>query len=217
MSNTYAVEDLVNQAARSAGVPLRVEEIFEGSDLSRVALEVFGQARDELIASREWSFTRRTVALTLLKGPPPAGGYNFAQPWSAIYPRPGYLYEYAYPSDALDIRAIYPAPYGNMPDSDPVPQVWSVDDDPTPVLVGSPPTSVSGPEAKVIYCNATNAMANYRAQVTNVTLWPPVFIAAFVASLGKKLAVAFGPNPQIDQQLAGEAAAVTTGAAMVRG
>lgn len=210
-----SVEDIINQALRSGGLPMRIEEIYEGSDAARVALEVYGQARDELLDLRDWSFSRRTVPLELLKGPPPDGGYNFATPWSNIYPAPGFLYEYAYPVDCLDLRAILQQP-GPMPDLDPLPTLWRVDNDPSPIVSGNPPVA-SGPSAKVIYCNTTDALATYRARVTDPTQFDTGFTAALVASLGKKFSSAFGAQPQAEQQEGQEAVGIAAFASSLRG
>lgn len=191
---SYTVENLVNLGLRDAGIPLRINDIYEGSEAAKTALEIYGLCRDYLIDSKEWSFSRRRVTLTLLKGPPPDGGYNFAQPWTNIYPAPGFLYEYAYPSDTITLRAII-APPGMMPDLDPLPALWRIDNDQTPVVSGSPPTA-AGPAARVILCNTTNAMAIYWARITDPAQWDdPGFVEALVDALGKKFAVAFGQNP----------------------
>jgi hypothetical protein len=213
MANSYAVEDIVNQAARAAGVPMRTQDIYEGSDLSRVALELYGQSRDELLDLRDWSFSRRTVALTLLKGPPPAGGYNFAQPWSNLYPAPGFLFEYSYPADVLDVRSIY-APPGPMPDLDPLPALWRVDNDPTPNIVDG---IAVGPAAKVIYCNLVDALMNYRAQITDPGTFDTGFTTSLIQSLGKKFAKAFGQPPQETQADTAEAISTANIASSLRG
>lgn len=210
-----SVEDIWNQAFRAAGLPLRVNEAFEGSDGARVALELYQQARDELLDLKDWSFNRHTAPLTLLKGPPPDGGYSFAQPWSNIYPAPGWLYEYAYPADMVDLRAII-APPGPMPDLDPLPALWRVDNDATPNVIGDPPAAV-GPEAKVIYCNVTSALAVYRSRVTNPTIFDPGFTAALVALLGKRFAVAFGAGVDVQREDAAEAVATAQAQSDVRG
>lgn len=210
-----SVEDIVNQGFRAAGLPLRVEEMLEGSDGSRVALELYGQARDELLDLKDWSFNRQTAPLILLKGPPPAGGYNFAQPWSNLYPAPGFLYEYAYPTNAVDLRAVIPQP-GLMPDLDPRPAVWRVDNDPTPNVSGDPPVA-AGPEAKVIYCNVTDAIAIYRSRVTNPAIFDPGFTAALVALLGKRFAVAFGAGVDVQREDMAEAVGIAQAQSDVRG
>jgi len=211
-----SVEDLVNQGFRAAGLPLRLNDIYEGSDGAKVALELYGQARDELLDAEDWSFNRHTAPLTLLKGPPPPGGYSYAQPWSNLYPAPEWLYEYSYPGDCVDLRAIERPPIGPMPDVDPIPQVWRVDNDSTPNVSGDPPVA-SGPEAKVIYCNVTDAMAIYRSRVTNPAIFDPGFTAALVALLGKRFATAFGADVNTQRELAGEAVATINTQSDVRG
>ena len=208
------IEDIMNQALRSGGLPLRIEEVYEGSDASRVMLELYGQCRDELLDAKDWSFNRQTEPITLLKGPPPAGGYSFAEPWSDIYPAPGWLYEYAYPAMAVDLRAIVPPPRGPMPDLDPRPAVWRVDNDATPNIVDG---VAVGPPAKVIYCNITDALAVYRARVTDPQIFDPGFIAALVSLLGKRAAVAFGANPETAKEQLAEAIATTNEQSDVRG
>lgn len=208
-----SVEDIWNQAFRAAGLPLRVNEAFEGSDGARVALELYSQARDELLDLEDWSFNRHTMPLVLLKGPPPAGGYTFAQPWSNLYPAPPFLYEYGYPGDAIDLRAVIPYP-GSMPDLDPRPAVWRVDNDATPNIVDGVAT---GPEAKVIYCNVTNAIAIYRSRVTNPAIFDPGFTAALVALLGKRFAVAFGADVDKQREDTAEALAIAKAQSDVRG
>lgn len=210
---TIAIEDVINQGLRAGGVPLRINDVFEGSEAAKIALEIFQQSRDELITADEWSFSRRTVSLTLLKGPPPPGGYTPATPWSTIYPIPPFLFEYGYPSDCLDLRAIVPQP-GMMPDLDPVPAVFRVDDDPVPNVSGN---TASGPPQKVILCNLPGAIGVYRAQITDPSSWDPGFTAALVASLGRKFAKALGTDPQANQQNTAEAMSTAAAATQVRG
>lgn len=208
-----SVTDIINQALRAGGVPMRVEEMYEGSDAARVALELFGQCRDELLDAKDWSFNRRTEALVLLKGPPPNGGYSYANPWSNLYPAPGFLYEYSYPSDMLDLRAVIQQP-GPMPDLDPLPTLWRVDNDPTPNIVDG---VAVGPEAKVIYCNVTNALAVFRSRVVNPSIFDPGFTASLVALLGKRFAVAFGADVTKQREDMAEANATIQVQSDVRG
>jgi hypothetical protein len=208
-----SVEDLCNMALRACGLPLRINDIYDGSDASKVALELYGQCRDALLDAEDWSFNRHTAPLVLLKGPPPPGGYNYAQPWSNLYPAPEWLYEFSYPDDMIDLRAIIPPP-GPMPDLDPVPAVWRVDNDSTPNIVEG---VAVGPPAKVIYCNITNALAVYRSRVTNPALFDPGFIDALVATLGKRFASAFGYEVNQQREMAGEAVGTVNMQSDVRG
>jgi hypothetical protein len=128
---------------------------------------------------------------------------------------PGFLYEYVYPSDMIDLRAII-SPPGPMPDLDPLPALWRIDNDPLP-NVGGQYATPSGPPAKVILCNTTDAIAIYRAQVTDPNTWEPGFIQALVASLAKKFAAAFGEPLQEVMKDANEASVTATVDSVERG
>ena len=207
-----SVEQVVNQALMEAGRTRRIAYIYEGSEEAKVAIELYGQTRDELLRGSDWSFSRKVLTLTLLKGPPPDGGYNFTTPWTTAYPYPGFLYEYSYPSDCLDLRAIL-APPGSMPDLDPLPALWRVDNDPVPVVTNG---VAAGPPAKVILCNTSYAQAVYRAQITDPTLWEPGFVATLVATLAAKFAKAFGQVAEAKEDI-GEAVMVGRAADGTRG
>ena len=211
-----SVEDLCNMALRAAGLPMRINDVYDGSDASKVALELYSQCRDSLLDVEDWSFNRHTAPLVLLKGPPPNGGYGPANPWSNLYPAPEWLYEYSYPADMIDLRAIVQQP-GNMPDLDPLPAQWRVDNDSFPIIAPGPPPVATGPPAKVIYCNVTDALAVYRSRVTNPALYDPGFIDSLVATLGKRFASAFGYEVNQQREMAGEAVGTVNLQSDVRG
>lgn len=188
------IVDIVNQALREVGWQRPIAEFYEGSRAARVALDIFGQTRDELLDAGEWPFARRAnVALTLLKGPPPPGGYDPGTPWNNTYPPPGWLYEYLYPDDMLELRAILPSP-GAMWDLNPQPQLWRVDNDNSLVDNAGQPTA----QKKVILCNVAGALATYSAQITDPNLWEPGFIATLVKALKAKFALALQSGNALD-------------------
>ncbi|HLX18468.1 MAG TPA: hypothetical protein VKS24_25045 [Bradyrhizobium sp.] len=201
------VEQIVNQALYAIGYPRRIGNIYEGTAAARAALEVYGQTRDEVLSAQDWPFARAggALPLTLLKGPPPPGGYSPLQPWSPIYPAAGFLYEYAYPADCLELRAVIAPPLA-LPNLDPKAVSWRLDNDATPVLSGpytqfpaAPPT-VSGPPQKVILTNQGSALAVYRRRITNPSLWTDqLFVAMFIAALASKLSLVLTGRPGDDQ------------------
>lgn len=212
------VESICNQALMVARRTRRIADIYEGSQESIISLELYAQARDELLDGDDWSFSRQVEPLVLLKGPPPAGGYSPANPYvPGLYPYPGFLYEYQYPADCLDVRSISTPP-GPMPDTFPIPQRFRVDNDLTPNLTGGPPaTGATGPPAKVIYCNATDAIATYRARITDPTQFDVGFTAALVARLAERFIAAFGENANQTELSRREAEATTEIASSLRG
>lgn len=172
-----APEDVVNAALIEAGQTRRIADIYEGG-LAAVALQIYGQTRDELLRSRDWPFNRRTAALALLKGPPPPGGYNPNQPWTSAFPPRGWLYEYAFPADCLKLGGLFPAP-GLMFELDPHPALFRIDND-----------NAFVPAQKVVLANLPSALAVYRAQVTDPATWEAGFAETLVKALAAKLAKA---------------------------
>lgn len=175
--------DLINLALRGIGYNWRVSHLYDGSAPGKVALDIYAQTRDALLCSKDWPFARGPLALTLLKGPPPAGGYNPIQPWGPTYPPPGFLYEYLYPDDCLESGALIQA--GPMFDLDPKPALFRIDNDNTLVDRDGAPTTAK----KVILANLPNAILVYIRQVTDMTLWEPGFVEALVDKLKPALAL----------------------------
>lgn len=203
-----SVEQLCNQALVRIGYTRRIGNIYEGTLAARAALDVFGQTRDYLIREADWDFARRAnVALTLLKGPPPIGGYGPWQPWTPAYPPPGWGFEYAYPSDCLQFAAIVPPPT-LYPILVPRAANWRVDDD------SFSATGAAVPPYKVILANMPSALCVYRARITNPALWTADFVETFVDALAEALVPHLAGNLQLKQ--AEQQTAVAVGAAAKR-
>lgn len=189
-----SIEDLVNQALVELGQKRLVHDIFEGSTASNAALEVYAQSRDELLGMKEWAFARRTKSLTLLKGPPPPGGYSPIAPWTTAYPKPGWLYEYTYPADCIEFAAIV-APPAVMFDINPQPAVWRIDND-----------DAYSPARKVILANVKNALGVYTGKIVDISTWEEGFVSTLVKALKAKLALALGRNLETERVSMAEAA-----------
>jgi hypothetical protein len=174
-SSVASPEDVINIALVRIGYKMRVGSIFEGSMAAKKALDIYAETRDELLRGFDWGFAERTVGMTLLKQAP-AGGYFPPNTWTNAYPAPPWIFEIAYPSDALKIRALKNVPLF-VPDFAPQPYQFSVDND----------QSLTDPD-KVILCNIYPGVVVYTGQVTNPVDWEPDFTEALAASLGRRLA-----------------------------
>lgn len=202
-----SVEDLCNESLRVLGSKLSIGDIYEGTPQANACLEIYSQTRDEVLRAGEWSFARGYAALTLLKGPPPDGGYSPLEPWSPVYPMSPWLYEFAYPSDCIEIRDLIKQPR-RLPVLDPKPVLYRIDNDLVPIVSGDPPEA-SGPPQKVILANTAEPLAIYVRRVTNLLLWEPDFTATLVDAVAKKISAspALG-NPEMMKMLPQETAAV---------
>lgn len=167
-------EDVINLCLVRMGYKTRIGSIWEGSEASKAALDIYSQTRDEALMGFDWGFAEGNVPGTLLKSAPPGGYGGIA--WSTAYPPLPFIYEYAYPVDCLKVRAMKPTPIF-LPNFNPQPYVWSVDNDATLT-----------PPAKAISCNVPNAIIVYTRQVTNPQEWESDFVEALAASLSRRLA-----------------------------
>jgi len=154
----------------------RVGNLYEGSMVAKLALDIYAQTRDEMLRGGDWGFAERNVNLTLLKSAN-VGGYFPPNQWDGnVNPPPPFLFEYAYPDDCLKVRAIKPAPLFVM-NFDPQPVVFSIEND-----------KYFTPSRKVVLCNVPDAMMVYTASITDPQLWEADFTDAFSAELGQRLA-----------------------------
>lgn len=177
-SSIQSVEDLLNVVLPRIGFKGRIGSIYEGSAISKKALDIYAQTRDEWLRANDPDFADRTINMTLQKAAP-AGGY-FVTPWDpATNPSPPWQYQYAYPADCLKVRAIRPQPLF-VQNFDPQPWVFETQND-----------NAYTPPQKVIVCNVASAIMDYTAQITDLSTWEADSLEAFAAALGRRLAPTF--------------------------
>lgn len=177
-------EDVVNAALGRLGIKQRIGKLIEGSEPAKLALDLYGQSRDEALRTGNFDFARRDVDLTLLKSAP-AGGYVPPVLWNPHdYPPPGWKFEYVYPTDCLKVRNIRPRNLTVM-EFDPSPVPYNTPND--PYATGSDPDWV---EAKVIVCNVPDALLTYTGQITDPSNWDSTFSGLMIAMLAKRLSPA---------------------------
>jgi hypothetical protein len=169
--------DVVNLALVRIGYPLRIGNLFDGSRAAKKALDIYSQTRDELLRQDDWGFAERNQSLTLLKQAPP-GGYISVGGWTPDYPSIPWVYEYAYPSDCLKVRAVKPEPVF-IQEFDPQPFLYSVEND-----------KFLTPPQKVILCNVPSVILTYTGQITDPTDWEANFVEVLASALGRRLAPA---------------------------
>lgn len=169
--------DLVNLALARIGYQRRIGNLFDGSAAASKALTLYAQTRDALLCELAWGFAERNTTLTLLKAAP-TSGYIPPTVWTPAYPVLPWRYEYAYPSDCLQIRSLRPS-IGPIFNPDPQPILFSVDND----------ASLNPPQ-KVILTNLESPVLVYTGQVTDPLSWDSDFSEAFAAALGRRLAPA---------------------------
>lgn len=197
------VEDIVNDALVRLGAKKRVGSIYDGTDMARAALDIYGQTRDDMLRSFAWGFAERNITLTLQKTAP-VGGYLPPTYWTSAYPILPWIYQYAWPEDCLKIRALR-CSYPLIPVFDPSPVNFRVAND-----------NSFTPSQKVILCNLQNAILVYTGQVTDPSVWEPKFTECLIAGLARRLAPMIA-GFDAEKLEAGDEAASTQSAEMTVG
>lgn len=186
LSSIQSPADVVNAALVRIGHTFRVGSLYDGSAAAKAALDIYGQTRDDLLTEVRPDFAGRQEPLTLQKTAP-VSGYVPPIIWNPQqYPQQPWIFQYAYPSDALVVGSVRP-PAVTVPVFLPTAKTFSISNDET-----------FNPPQKVILCNVFGAIATYTARVTDPTTWNAAFSEALIASLARRLTVALA-NPQLIQ------------------
>lgn len=167
---------IVNAALDRVGYKKRIGSLYDGSEASVKALDIYGQARDEMLRSFDWGFAERDVTLTLLKTAP-VGGYTPLAPWTTANPIPPWTYEYTYPGDCLKVRSLRYV--GLIPEYDPQAIEFRIAND-----------NSYTPARRVILTNLAQATLVYTSQITDPLTWDVGFTEFFITALGQRLAPA---------------------------
>jgi hypothetical protein len=174
MTAPTSVEQIINMALDMAGYPEYIGNIYEGTKEARIALNLYGQTRDSLLADGNWEFAERNTQGILLKQAP----NTYLTTWSPTYPPQPWRFEYVYPADALKIRAVK-STVVFVPNFDPQPWPYSVDND-----------SSFSPPQRVILSQVPNALIVYTGRVVDPTTWDVLFLDEFIDELAKRMAPA---------------------------
>lgn len=166
--------DIANLALSIAGTRSTVSNLNERSAEARNISLQYDNALGAVLKASWWNFARRQQALTLLKDAT-AGDTTVPAPW---------LYEYAYPSDCVQVRFLLPSIAGTSP-LEPNTQASAL-----PTYIGAPVRFVSGTDldtngndTRVILTNQPNAIAIYTKRILDPTLYDDSFVHAFAGYL----------------------------------
>ena len=187
--------ELCNRAlARIAARNTIVEMDDEDNPLAKLCRTFFASTRDALLRAAPWQCGTKTNLLTLQKQATGTPGSDSTETvWNpATMPAMPWLYQYAYPNEALFVRwvAINATTFtGYQPFSVILPQgVAAVQNMPYVKFEVALGTDLLDNKVKVINTNAENAISQYVERVENTDLWDASFTECFVAALAAQLA-----------------------------
>jgi hypothetical protein len=99
--------NIINRSALAVGMQSQVSSLNEGSALANAASTLYTPTFEQLARSAPWNCLRKEATLTLLA----AAQGTPENPEGTTLPLPPvpWLYQYAYPSDCLQMRFIVPS------------------------------------------------------------------------------------------------------------
>lgn len=181
-----------NRALLSVGARVQISSLnpSDGSAEANAVSVLWASTFESLARSARWNCLTKQVTLSLLAAavgtPENPGGLNLPVP-----PTP-WLYQYAYPSDCLDMRYIVPSLPVSTGDITPATTInnsagaWIPQSGQIPYVVGTSSTSNNIP-VLVILTNQDQAQAVYTVNQSNPAGWDSLFQQAMVASLAAYL------------------------------
>lgn len=187
--------EICNRALSKVGTRSTIASMTEASNEAKQCNLLFNPTRDEVLSMAFWNFARKTATLSLLKSAPgtisnpsPTG---FDGTWNDAYPAPPWLFEYAYPSDCINVRFVTPQMMNGWSSGAAVFGTAIVSAGPwltPPVLFITATDLVASNQANVILTDTYQALACYTLRITNPNLFGAAFTEALVSALAGKLA-----------------------------
>ncbi len=196
-----AVLSIVNRSLLSVGARAQVQSLQEVSTEAQAASVLFTPTFQQLARSAPWNCLRKQAVLSLL-----AAAQGTPENPTGIPPLPPqpWLYQYALPSDSLQVRFLIPTfpnpQVGNVP-----PTTASISADGTYFGNGQIPyevayaTDVNNNPIQVILTNLSQAQAVYTVDAPFPEIWDSLFQAAMVASLAAYFVPALSLNMPLMQ------------------
>lgn len=183
-----SVQSICNRSLLSVGARSNISNLTEGSTESDACSVLFVPTFESLARTAPWGCLRAQVTLTLIAAA--AGTPENVDGTSPLPPSP-WLYQYAYPSDCLQIRYLVPS-FPN-PSTGSAPLTTASLLALTVVGIGQIPFAVayatdnSNNPIETILTNQTQAQAVYTVNQSNPVIWDSLFQSAMVASLAAYL------------------------------
>lgn len=193
---TGSVISLVNRAALSVGLQAQISSLNENSALAQAASTLYTPTFEALGRSAPWGCLRAETTLTLLAAaqgtPENADGTTLPLP-----PVP-WLYQYALPSNSLQIRSIVPSlnvTSGGVPifSVNTGAPTWLPNNGQIPFATAYATDSNNNP-INVLLTNQSQAIAVFTVNQPNPQIWDSLLQAAFVASLAAYFVPALSLN-----------------------
>lgn len=183
---------IANRALLSVGARAQISSLnpSDGSVEADAISILWTPTFEALARAAQWNCLTRQVTLSLLAAA--QGTPENSEGDSLPIPPTPYLYQYAYPSNCLDVRYVVPSLPSNEGGTVPATTInnaagaWIPSQGQIPYVVSTVST-VNGSPVNVILTNQDQAQVVYTLNQPNPAGWDSLFQSAMVASLGAYL------------------------------
>lgn len=184
--------EICNRALSRIGTRSTIASLSENSNEAEQCNILYSPTRDEVLSMAFWNFAKKTASLALVKSAPgtPTNPTGTIQ-WSSAYPAPPWLYEYAYPSDCIQMRTMTPqinTGVSAIPIMSNMPGAYPYVTGPAVRFEVAIDTDTLNNQINVILTNQFQAIGVYTTRITNTDLFSSQFTEALVCALAGKLA-----------------------------
>lgn len=155
-----SIESIVNQALDVIGYKRHITSIYDGSPAARIALNAWGETRDEVLEMQPWYFARDFDQLQLVQPNPPD---------------PRWLYRFQRPAIAIRILDVFPHTMTQDDLLDPEPTRWLEVVD----------RAQASPQRGIL-TNFNPAHVAFTGRVVDWASWPPEFTQIVIHALAEK-------------------------------
>lgn len=185
---------ICNRALSAIGNRSTISSLTERSTEARACALIFDDTVDEVLSMAYWNFARKVGFLSLTKSAPgtPTNQTAVSSTWTPAYPAPPWLYEYAYPTDCVQMRQIIQQAqnyYVGVPLTSNGLSAYPYAIGPGAMFIVGLGYDVNDQPQNVVLTNQYQAIAVYTVRVSNPGLWGAQFVEAVVQALAAKLAV----------------------------
>lgn len=195
---------ICNRALSQVGTRSNISAMNENSNEAQQCSLLYQPTVEELLQMAHWNFARKTETLSLLKSAPGTPtNPTPAQVWTSAYPSPPWLYEYAVPSDCLQMQMIVPqmqAYYLGTPifpiNNTYLPAGWGP---PVPFQLAT--DRIGGNQRNVILTDQYQAIGIYTMMIDDPTLYEALFVQGLVMALAAKLALSLTGDKKLASML----------------
>lgn len=199
MTASSSVVSLANRSLLMVGARTQISNLQEGSNEANAISTLYLPTYQALARTAPWNCLRSQAVLTLLAAA--AGTPENVDGTTLPLPPTPWLYQYAVPSDSLQIRYIVPSfPNSTPTGMTPLTTASTVNAPWIPGMAAQIPYAVayatdsSDAPIQVILCNQTQAQVVYTIDQPNPVIFDSLFEQALVSSLAAYLVPALSLN-----------------------